>query len=337
MLSWSDMEAHATENGLIPDTVYTENADRFRVCPPPDRERAETENEIWRTYLSATRKKTPDRNLYTEMYRYEWYEGRKRKGFWGNIEDAVKTIRSMDNPRICIFSAGSGRDLLKVGLAAGVFRSSAPPSVRGTYREIHMDHFTLAKPGARFILTEYGEANYREIEKILAELERRGLILPGMVTLIRWDFRVKAPVASETQDAVIFSLTGNYAHRDEQPLILQEIARCVKKGGLMIASTLSSSFDFLKAGSLAYRLHFFLKTPLGWPIAPTFMKWQVNWARMAGKMNRLGFWANMSAETWARFIQPVGMETVRIYDGPCRLVPVEVLVARKALSFDHSR
>lgn len=103
MLSWSDMEAHATDNGFIPCPVYTENAGRFRVCPPPDRERAETESEIWRTYLSATRKKTPDRNLYTEMYRYEWYEGRKRKGFWGNIEDAVKSIRSLENPRICIF------------------------------------------------------------------------------------------------------------------------------------------------------------------------------------------------------------------------------------------
>ena len=336
MLSWNDMEKHATDNGFIPHPVYTANADRFRVCPLPDKARTDKENEIWRIYLTATRKKNGGRNLYTEMFRYEWYEGRKRTGFWGNIEDAVKTIRSIDNPRICIFSGGSGRDLLKVGLAAGVFSSTAPPAVRGTYREINMDYFRLSKPGARFILTEYGEGNYLEIQKTLEELERRRLILPGMVDLARWDFRVKAPVASETQDAVIFSLTGNYAHSDEQPLILQEIARCVKKDGFMIASTLSSTFDFLKAGSLAYRLHFFLKTPLGWPIAPTFMKWQVNWARMAGKMNRLGFWANMSAETWARFIQPAGMETVRIYDGPCRLVPVEVLVARKERSV-HGR
>jgi hypothetical protein len=64
------------------------------------------------------------------------------------------------------------------------------------------------------------------------------------------------------------------------------------------------------------------------------MKWQVNWAKMAGRMNQLDFWANMSAESWARFLEPAGMETVRIYEGPCRLVPVEVLLSMKKRSLD---
>ncbi|MCX5849246.1 MAG: class I SAM-dependent methyltransferase [Deltaproteobacteria bacterium] len=331
MSTWRDIERHATENGFIPKDIYSENAKLFRVCPLPDEKRAEAENEIWRVYLSAAKKKKGGRNLYTEMFRYEWYEGRKRTGFWGNIEDAVKAIKHLENPRICIFSAGSGRDLLKVGLAAGVFTSSAPHGIRGTYREIHLDYLRLAKPGARFITTEFSDGNYKEMENSIADLEKKRLILPGMVDLARWDFRVKAPVASDTQDVVVFSLTGNYAHADEQPLILREIARCVKKEGLMITSTISSSFDFIKSKRPLYRLNFIIKTPLGWPMGLTFMKWQVNWAKMAGNMNRLGFWANTSAETWARHLEPAGMETVRIYD-PCRLVPVEVLVSRKKRS-----
>jgi SAM-dependent methyltransferase len=334
MLTWSDMERHANENGFIPTDIYMEKSKQFRVCPLPDTKRAEAENEIWRVYLSAAENKKTGRNMYTEMFRYEWYEGRKRTGFWGNIEDAVKTIKQIENPKICIFSAGSGRDVLKVGLAAGVFISCAPSDIRGTYREIHTDYLTLAKPGARIIVTEYCDGNYREIKNTIAALEKKQLILPGMVDLARWDFRLKAPVACETQDAVIFSLTGNYANADEQPLILREISRCVKKDGLMITSTISPSFDFIKSKGLLYRLRFILKTPLGWPIGLTFMKWQVNWAKMAGRMNQLDFWANMSAESWARFLEPAGMETVRIYEGPCRLVPVEVLLSMKKRSLD---
>ena len=332
-MSWGEIEKQANENGLIPFDIYTKYAGRFRVCPALDKRIEDAENIIWQIYLSASREKNGQHNLYTEMFRYEWYEGRKRTGFWGNIEDAVKRLNVSDAPKISIFSAGSGRDLLKVGFAAGVWTSHAPAHIRGTYKEIDMKYFQLAKPQARIIVTEYGEGNFREMEKTVAELLEKKRINPGMVFLARWNFREQAPVATESQDVVVFSLTGNYAGIEEQPLILREIARCVKKNGYMISSTLSSAFDFLKARGLVYRVKFFLKTPLGWPIALDFMKWQLHWAKMAGDMNRMGFWANVPASTWAEFLQPSGMKTIRIYDAPCSLVPVEVLVSRKENSF----
>lgn len=329
MKTWEDIESHATENGFIPDEFYREYAKKFRVCPEQKKEVADSETLIWDIYLSATRKGNSQQNLYSEMYRYEWYEGRNRTGFWGNIEDAIRSLAPDETPRISIFSAGSGRDLLKVGLAAGVWSSSAPPHIKGTYKEIDMDYFHLQKPGARMIVTEYGEGNFREMEKTVKRLLAKNLISPDMVSLSRWDFREKAPVVTESQDILVFSLTGNYARLDEQPLILREIARCVKPGGFMIASTLSPAFDFFRAKKILYRLKLFLRTPLGWPIALEFMKWQVHWVKMAGTMIKDGFWTNVSAETWADFLKPSGMKKIAIYDGPCNLVPVEVLVTQK--------
>jgi hypothetical protein len=329
MMSWEEIEDQATENGFIPNDIYLKNASGFRVCPPIEEKISRQEAAIWDVYLNASRKKGEGTNLYSEMFRYEWYEGRKRTGFWGNIEHAVRDISCGESPRLCIFSAGSGRDLLKVGLAAGIWTSTAPDKIKGTYKEINMDYFRLAKPDARIIVTEYGEGNFRAMERTVANLLDWKLLTPGMVFLSRWNFREKAPVVSGSQDIVVFSLTGNYAGIDEQPLILREIARCVKKDGYMIASTLSSAFDFLKARGLFYRLKFFLKTPLGWPVALEFMKWQMNWAKLAGDMNKNGFWATVSARIWAEFLEPAGMEKIRIYDAPCDLVPVEVLVTKK--------
>ena len=96
-----------------------------------------------------------------------------------------------------------------------------------------------------------------------------------------------------------------------------------------MTSTLSPSFDFIKAKGLIYRLKFIRKTPLGWPIGIPFMRWQVRWAKLAGAMNRKGIWANLSALTWSGFLEKAHMETLRIYEAPCNLVPVEVLVAQK--------
>ncbi|MBU1168459.1 MAG: class I SAM-dependent methyltransferase [Proteobacteria bacterium] len=329
MITWEDLESHATENGFIPQELYREHARHFRVCPMQPKEVEDAEAEIWDIYLSTMRKGKKQRNLYSEMFRYEWYEGRKRTGFWGNIEEAVGAYCNHKAPRISVFSAGSGRDLLKVGLAAGVWSSKAPSKIKGTYKEIDPTYFQLQKPDARIIVTEFGEGNYNEMKRTITELRENNLIVPGMVYLSRWNFREKAPVASESQDMVVFSLTGNYAHIDEQPLILQEIARCVKQGGYMISSTLSTAFDFLKARGLVYRLKFFLKTPLGWPVALDFMTWQLQWAKMAGTMNKKGLWATGSAEIWADFLKPASMKKIMIYDSPCNLVPVEVLVAQK--------
>jgi SAM-dependent methyltransferase len=329
MITWEDIESCATENGFIPARVYDKHIRKFRVCPCQPKEISDAEAEIWNIYLAARARRNGTSNLYSEMFRYEWYEGRKRRGFWGNIEHAIKTWAKYDAPRICVFSAGSGRDLLKVGLAAGIWSASPPRGFKGTYQEINMKYFHLEKPDARIIVTEFGEGNYREVEKTVNLLLKRNLITKDMIYLSRWDFREKAPVTTESQDAVVFSLSGNYAGIDEQPLILGEIARCIRKDGFLITSTLSPEFDFIKAKRLAYRLQFFLKTPLGWPIALDFMRWQVRWAKMAGTMNRRGIWANASADQWAGFLEPAGMIKIATYPAPCHLVPVEVLVAQK--------
>lgn len=328
-MSWKEMESHATDYGFIPNGIYDGNAARFRVCPEQPKEIEDAQNAVWEIYLKATRRGKRDENLYNEMYRYEWYEGRKRTGFWGQIEDAVRCHITGYAPRICVFSAGSGRDLLKVGLAAGIWSSAAPEKLKGSYLEINMDYFRLEKPGARIIVTEYGEGNLNVMKKTVAELIERKLLTPEMVGLSRWDFRQQAPVVTESQDLIVFSITGNYAAEHEQPLILKEIARCVKPGGFLVAATVSPDLDFIKAKSLRYRLKFIMKTPLGWPIGLTFMRWQVNWAKMAGAMNRKGIWANQPALTWADWLKQEQMKTVRIYDAPCNLVPVEVLVMQK--------
>lgn len=329
MVSFKEMESNATDYGFIPNEIYDLHAARFRVCPKQDKDIEDAQNDIWEKYLKATRWGKRGENLYNDMFRYEWYEGRKRTGFWGHIEDAIRTHAKGDAPRISVLSAGSGRDLLKVGLAAGVWSSCAPEKIKGTYREIDMDYFRLEKPGARFIVTEFGEGNLNVMKKTVSELMDRKLINADMIGLSRWDFREKAPVVTDSQDLIVFSLTGFYSGEQEQPLILKEIARCVKPRGFLIASTLSPTFDFIKAKGLGYRLKFILKTPLGWPIGLAFMRWQVNWAKMAGAMNRRGIWANTSALTWAEWLKPEHMKTVRIYDPPCDLVPVEVLVMQK--------
>ena len=46
-------------------------------------------------------------------------------------------------------------------------------------------------------------------------------------------------------------------------------------------------------------------------------------------MNRKGIWANQFALTWANWLKDAGMKILRIYDPPCNLVPVEVLVMQK--------
>lgn len=327
MKNWNEIEKHAERNGFIPQSVYLENASNFKTCKPQSPEIAQQETDIWGKYLSATGKGS--KNLYSEMYRYEWYEGRKRNGFWGNIENAIKKNKLGDAPNITIFSAGSGRDLLKVCLAAGVWGSTAPKKIKGTYKEINSKYFTLQKPNAKIIVTEYDDGNYSELTETVNHLKNCGLLTDSMIYMSRWNFREKIPVANETQDIVVFSLTGNYATKEEQPLILQEIARCIKKGGYFIGSTLSSDFDFNKARSITNKLKLIVSTPLGWPIFVDFLKWQAQWGKMAGKMNKMGYWANISAKTWAEYLLPAGMKIVRIYSGTCKIVPVEVLVTQK--------
>lgn len=329
MNSWSDVESNANENGFIPDDLYYKYVKQFPVCPSQDRTVSKAESEIWEAYLSATQKKNKNKNLYSEMYRYEWYEGRKRTGFWGNIEDAIRNAVTTLNPKITIFSAGSGRDLLKVGISAGIWKTTCPDRYRGTHKEVDIKYFRLVKPDARIIVTEYDAGNYIELTKTIDALKKNNCLSDDMISVSKWNFREKTPVAKETQDIVVFSLTGNYATINEQPLILREIARCIRPGGHFVGSTLSEKFDFNKAGNLLNKIKFVATTPLGWPIAVDFLKWQVQWGKMAGKMNKLGYWANVSAETWGDFLKPVGMKTVRIYDGPSSLVPVEVLVTVK--------
>jgi len=80
MKSWGDIESSADENGFIPETTYNENASHFKICPPQNSEVERIESHVWGDYLSSTRRKNQKRSMYEEMYRYEWYEGRKRRG-----------------------------------------------------------------------------------------------------------------------------------------------------------------------------------------------------------------------------------------------------------------
>jgi len=160
-------------------------------------------------------------------------------------------------------------------------------------------------------------------------LDEKKLLKPGMVSIRKWNFRQAAPIASNSQDLVVFSLTGNYSTIEEQPLILREIARCVKQGEHLIASTMTPKLDFDKARSPLNIARLVLTNPLSWPILHEFASWQRKWGEMAGKMMQKGFWENTTGQKWAAFIEPAGMETVRIYPGPVKLLPVEVLVTRK--------
>lgn len=329
MKRWESVEAHADDGGVIPEAVYEENVCHFNICPDRPPEVVNQEAAVWQTYLSAKRKSENQKNMYAEMYRYEWYEGRYRTGFWGNIEHAVQNLSLGEMPKIAIFSAGSGRDLLKVGLAAGIWQSMAPEKIRNTYKEISADYFQLTKPDAQVVLTEYEENNLAALKQTVAHLIEKGLLRKNRVTIRKWDFRKPSPVAAGTQDLVIFSLTGNYAAMEEQPLILNEIARCVKIGGYFIASTMSSAFNFRNVISFRNKLRLFFATPLAWPIAIEFYRWQSRWGRVAARMNEAGHWKNMPARQWAEFIAPLGMQKEKIYPGPSKIVPVEVLVAKK--------
>lgn len=328
MKSWQDIESQADENGYIPETVYNNHAGLFPVCPPQSSEVCRVESEIWQTYLS-TKRRNKDSHMYHEMFRYEWYEGWKRRGFWGNIEKALRLIDFGNAPRISIFSAGSGRDLMKVGLASGIFTSTAPDRIKGTYREIDKKYLRLAKPRARMMLTEFNEHNLTALRHTVADLVASGVLTREMATVRKWDFRQTAPLVTDSQDAAVFSLTGNYATLDEQPLILREIARCLKPGGHIIASTMTDDFDHVKFRSPMGKLRMMLATPLGIPVALDFIPWQIRWSKMAREMNDRGFWENVSAARWMEFLKPAGMEEVKIYPGPSNIVPVEVLVARK--------
>lgn len=329
MAQWQQVESHADGSGHIPECIYSGISEAFPVCPPQAEEAVRMEREAWEGYLSATRRRKTGRGMYEEMFRYEWYEGRRRTGFWGSIEAGIRRADLGDAPRIAILSAGSGRDILKVGLAAGVWESAAPRRLRGTWREIHPRWFRLAKPSARFLITEYSLDNFGRLEKTVEALLAQGLLTPEMVSLRRWSFRQRVPLVTGSQDLVIFSLTGNYASRKEQPLLLTEIARCVKPGGHLLASTMRADFDFRRATTLAYRIRFLLRTPLGWPIVPDFIPWQVWWGTTCHKMAEKGYWKNEDARVWARYISPAMMEAVEIFSAPCDLIPVEVLMARK--------
>lgn len=329
MKSWQEIESLADENGFIPETVYNDQAGFFPVCPPQPPEVRRIESEVWRTYLSATRRGNKKSQMYQEIFRYEWYEGRKRRGFWGNIEKALRLVEPGDAPIISILSAGSGRDLIKVGLASGIFASTAPEKIRGTWREIDIKYLRLAKPQARIMVTEFNETNLSALRHTVDCLVEAGALTRAMTAIRKWDFRQTAPLTTDTQDIIVFPLTGNYATIDEQPLILREIARCVKPGGHLIASAMTDKIDFHKARGHLGKLRLALTTPLGWPVALDFIPWQIRWAKMAGEMNDKGYWKNVSAAGWMEFLKPAGMEEVKIYPGPSKFLPVEVLVAKK--------
>jgi len=333
--SWQEIESLADNNGFIPERAYNENADAFPVCPPQPPEARRMESEVWQTYLSTTKRRDKKSPMYQEMFRYEWYEGRKRQGFWGNIEKALRLVKPGEAPTISILSAGSGRDIIKVGLAAGVFESSAPSKIKGTHREIDKQYLRLAKPEARIMLTEFDDHNLLALRKSVALLVEAGTLRQEMISIRKWDFRLAAPLGTGTQDIIVFSLTGNYATIEEQPLILREIARCVKPGGHLIAATMTDKIDFHKARSLMNKLRLMLTTPLGIPVALDFIPWQIGWSKMAEEMNKKGYWKNVAADIWMNFLKPAGMEEVIIYPGPCRHLPVEVLVAKKG--FEDSR
>ncbi len=325
----SVVQVPANENGWIPESVYKREVSNLRVCPAQAPQAAEAEAMVWGKYLSATRKRNGRRLMYGELYRYEFYEGRKRKGFWGNIEDAIRRIDLGEEPKITIFSAGAGRDLLRVGLASGIWKSSAPSKIAGTYKEISPEYFSLSKPGARIMVTEYEEHVLGALEETVDQLIQKGLLRGEMVTSRKWDFRCRSPLASGTQDLVVFALAGNYAKLEEQPLILREIARCVAKGGYLIVSTMLPELDFSNAHQGLRKIKIILSSPLMWPILPEFVPWQVQWGKMAGEMNEAGYWQNVPAVEWAKFLEPAGMKSVKIYPSPSSLLPVEVLVAQK--------
>ena len=329
MKSWQEIEALADEHGFISEPVYEEHACTFPVCPPQHPEVREIETHVWRTYLSTTKRRDKKSKMYQEMFRYEWYEGRKRSGFWGNIEKGLQLVATGKTPTISILSAGSGRDVIKVGLAAGVFESTAPAQIRGTHKEIDKKYLRLAKPGARIMVTEFDDNNLSALKQTVSELIACGALTDEMISIRKWDFRLSAPLATGTQDVIVFSLTGNYATLDEQPLILQEIARCVKPGGHLIASTMAEKISFKKAHSYLSRLRLALTTPLGLPVVLDFATWQIRWAKMAAIMHDKGYWKNVDADVWMDFLKPAGMEEIIIYPGPCRHLPVEVLVAKK--------
>ena len=329
MQGWCEVEAQADADGVIPKEIYSGVSGQFPVCDPPPAEAVRMEADAWGRYLSATRGKRKPRGMYEEMYRYEWYEGRRRGGFWGGIEAGIRSIAPMGAPRIAILSAGSGRDLLKVGLAAGIWRSVAPERIRGTWLEIDPKWFRLVKPEARIVATEFSPENFARLSRMVSRLEEVGLLVPGMVTLRRWSFRERLPLATGSQDLAVFSLTGNYATEEEQPRILGEIARCIAHRGHLVASTMREDFDFIRATTFAYRIKFFMRTPLAWAIVPDFVPWQVWWGTACHDMVKKGFWKNAHAETWGEYVSRSGMVPVTVYPAPCDLVPVEVLVARK--------
>ncbi len=329
--SWRDVEKLSNENGFIPQEVYSENKKKFTVNKSRNPEQAKDEASVWNMYLSTKRTRYKNHNMYSEMYRYGWYEGKKRRGFWGNIEAAVGDLKLGESPSITIFSAGSGRDLLKVGLAAGVWTSIAPKKIKGTCKEISGKYFRLEKPGARIIVTEFDENNYCELKKTIEDLKSKKLLTDEMICSCPWDFRERSPVAKATQDIVVFSLTGNYATIDEQPYILKEIAKSIKPGGHLIASTMASHYSFSTNSKPLNMAKFILSTKLELSIARDFLHWGLNWSKMACKMYEKGYWANASAEIWLDFIAPSGMKKIKIYEGPSKLVPVEVLVAEKIL------
>lgn len=332
--SWEEMAACADHTGVIPEAVYRAHSLCFPVCPPQNAEARRRETEIWTTYLSTTRRGRKKSSMYRELFRYEWYEGRKRTGFWGNIEAAIKRLNLGAASRITIFSAGSGRDLLKVGLAAGVFTSCAGKRIAGTHKEIDVKYMRLAKPEARILLTEFEEHNLASLSETVDSLIDAGALTPEMVTVRRWDFRQAAPLVCESQDLCVFSLTGNYAAASEQPLMLREIARCVRPGGHLVASAMTERLDFKKARSLRGKVRLILGTPLAWPVAFDFAPWQARWGKMAAEMYNLGFWKNASAKVWMSFLEPAQMEQVAIYPGPSTFLPVEVLLARKKAACD---
>jgi len=325
--SWQAIEATADENGFIPESVYTQHAHRFPTCPPPDPRRKKQEQEAWEAYLS-TRRRRKKSLMYSELYRYEWYEGRKRKGFWHNIETALARLKTGPAPVISVLSAGTGRDLIKVGLAAGIFKSIAPARFRNTHREIAVGHMRLAKPDARIMVTEFDPNNLAVLKDTVAYLIRTGALTEEMIAVRRWDFRQVSPLATDSQDIIVFSLTGNYATIEEQPLILREIVRCIKPGGYLIAATMDEGMNFQKSVR-GEKLKVILESPLLLPIGLDFIPWQIRWGKMAGEMFSRGYWKNVPAATWMEFLQPAGMEQVAIYPGPSKLLPVEVLVTRK--------
>lgn len=327
--AWTSIELTGDKNGWIPKTVYESNFLHFRVCPMQNPKIATAEAEVWKEYLSATRKANQGRLMYHELYRYEFYEGRKRSGFWGNIENAIKMIGLNESPKITIFSAGVGRDLLKVGLASGIWQSSAPNRIKGTHKEISPIYFSLAKPNARLMVTEYEEHMLEALDGTILQLKRNDLLNEEMITSRKWDFRHKTPLVNGTQDLVVFALTGNYATIEEQPSILQEIARCITKGGYLIAATMLPELEFSKAHRGIRKLKIILSSPLMWPILHEFAPWQIQWGKMAGKMNELGYWKNVPAKKWIEFLKPAGMKLIKIYSAPSSLLPVEVLVMQK--------